>query len=216
MAVTRERFNTGMTYDQFKAQLKGGPAPFEAIERDVQLSEADLAPFRKLERPLDVVAIVIENCPDVVMNVPIIERIARETGKLKVRIFMRDDNRDLMDLYMNGPYESVPVFAFFDEHWTPVGVFIERPRAVTELRIQKTKEIHENNPEFGPYGGSPSELPEDVRSRLQQAIRAMRAATAPAYARESIRELGQIAEEMARGVGFGNPQWRGNLAAVPA
>lgn len=216
LPITPERFSTGMTYEQFKTQLKGSPEPFEATERTVQLTEADLAPFRKLPGPLNVLVIVIENCPDVVMNVPILARIAQETGKLNLRIFWRDENKDLMAEYMNGPYESVPVFAFFDERWTPVGVFIERPPSVTQLRAQKTREIHERNPEFGPYGGSPSALPDEVRARLQQAIRQMRAETAPFYARETIRELGEMAEEMARGIGAGNPRWRGNLVTVPA
>jgi hypothetical protein len=214
LSVTRERFNLGMSYDQFKAQLKGGPAPFEASERNLQLNEADLAPFRELPGPIDVLTIVTESCPDVVMNLPIVERIARETGKLNVRIFMRDDNKDLMAQYMNGPYESVPVFAWFDQSWTPVGVFIERPPSVTMLRGEATREIHERNPDFGPYGGSASDLPEEVRGRLQQAIRQMRIDTGPAYARETIRELGEMAAEITRGVT--NPRRRGNLAVVPA
>jgi hypothetical protein len=212
MAVTRERFDQGMTYDQFKAMTSNSKA-FESSEANIQLSDADLAPFRKLPHNLDVLVVITETCPDVVMNLPILDRIARETGKLTPRIFLRDDHKDLMAEYMNGPYESVPVFAFFDPNWSPVGVFIERPKAVTELRQRKTEEIYASNPAFGSPDAPPSNLSDDVRGQLQQAIRQMRADTSKDYARETIRELGAMADAIARGVGAG---WRGNLAAVAA
>jgi len=211
MAVTRERFNQGMTYDQFKAMTSNLKA-FEASEANLQLGETDLAPFRKLPQNLDVLVVITETCPDVVMNLPILDRIARETGKLNPRIFLRDDNKDLMAQYMNGPYESVPVFAFFDQNWSQLGVFIERPKAVTELRQRKTAEIYASNPAFGSSDAAPSDLPDDVRAQLQQAIRQMRADTMKDYAHETIRELGDMAEAMARGTAG----WRGNLAAVAA
>ena len=211
MAVTRERFNQGMTYDQFKAVTSNLKA-FEASEGNIQLVDADLTPFRSLPHNLDVLVVITETCPDVVMNLPILDRIARESGKLNVRIFLRDDNKDLMAQYMNGPYESVPVFAFFDSSWNQLGVFIERPKAVTELRQRKTEEIYASNPAFGSPDAPPSELSDEVRAQLQQAIRQMRADTMKDYARETIRELGDMAQVMARG-GAG---WRGNLAAVPA
>ena|SRR5579871_6515863 len=216
MAVTRERFNQGMTYDQFKARLAQNRESFEANDRSLQLSDEDLAPFNRLSQPLDVLVIVTETCPDVVMNLPILARIAQATGKLNIRIFLRDDNKDLMAQYMNGPYESVPVFAFFDHNWSQLGVWIERPRSVTAMREERTREIHQRHPEFGPYGGSPGELPEEVRGRLQAAIREMRTATAALYPRETIRDLGEMVDDFSRGTGAGAPQWRGNLAAVPA
>ncbi|MEA2638887.1 MAG: hypothetical protein QOF51_281 [Chloroflexota bacterium] len=217
MAVTRERFNQGMTYEQFKAQLTGNVGQFEENEQATQLTEADLAPWRALESPVDVVAIVINQCPDVVMNLPILSLIGQKTGKVNIRIFLRDDNKDLIADYMNGRFESVPVFAFFDKEWKPLGVFIERPKSVTEQREQKTREIHERNPEFGPFGGAPTDLPEEVRGRLQATIREMRTATQEDYHQASIQALKAMAEEFNRGIPEGKPIWRGNLLmAVPA
>jgi hypothetical protein len=204
-----------MTYEQFKARLTRSKEPFEKSERHVQLTEADLAPFRALPERLDVLVIVTETCPDVIMNLPILNRVATETGKLNPRIFLRDDNQAIMADYMNGPYASVPVFAFFDQRWTELGVWIERPRSVTELRTARTRQIHESNPEFGPPGTSPTELPEAARERLHEAIRRMRAETQAVYARETIRDIGEMMRDFQRGSGDGRSLWRGNLAAVP-
>jgi hypothetical protein len=214
MAVTRERFNQGMTYEEIKAVMPRNLAQMEQFERDIKLSEGDLAPWRGLSQKYSVLVLAIDPCPDVQANLPILERIARETGKLDVRYFMRDENKDLMAQYMNGPYESVPVFAFYDEAFNLQSVFIERPKSVTELRAQKTRELYAQDASFGPVGTSPSQMPEDARERYGAAIRRMRADTTGFYLSESIRELGEIARELAA-----KPvtaRWWGNLVAVPA
>jgi hypothetical protein len=205
-----------MTYEQFKGVLKGNREQFEANDAKLQLTDAELTPFRELRSALDVVVVVTETCPDVIMNLPILNGIAQATGKLNPRIFLRDDNKDLMAQYMNGPYESVPVFAFFDQDWNELGVWIERPRGVTELREAKTREIYASDPAFGSPDGAASELPEDVRGRLQQAIRQMRSDTMDAYARETVRDLGEMIREMTAAPANGLPKRRGNLAAVAA
>ena len=214
MTITRERFAQGLTYDQFKAVLTRSKASFEASERSVQLHDADLIPFRDLPAKLDVLVLVTETCPDVIMNVPILERIAQESGKLNLRIFLRDDHTDIMASYMNGPYESVPVFVFLDPDWTELGVWIERPKAVTELRERLTREIYASNPEFGSSDAPPSDLPEEIRGRLQQAIRQMREDSGRDYARLSIRDLGEMVKGFASRTRLSGPVWRGNLAAV--
>ena len=215
MAVTRERFNQGMTYAEAREKMPRNQPNIERIEGLIKLTDADLAPWRNLPENYNVLVLVIDPCPDVYTNVPILQRIANESGKLNVRIFMRDDNKDLMAQFMNGPYESVPVFAFFDQGMNLRSVFIERPKSVTDLRAQKTREITESNPDFGPVGRSPSEMPEEVRLKYQAAINEMRTSTTDTYISESIRELREIAGELGRGAS-GEAKWRGNLLGAVA
>ena len=216
MAVTRERFNQGMTYDEFKAQLSRARDQYERSEQQLDQNTPDLSGFRGQPR-YDVVVVVTETCPDVITNLPILARIARETANFEPRIFMRDDNKDLMAQFMNGPYESVPVFAFHDADFALRGVFIERPRSVTELRTQKTRDLHASNPEFGPYGGSAGELAEDVRNRLREATQQMRDSTAGSYREATVRELAGLVAAMGQASSDTAPLWVGNLALpVPA
>jgi hypothetical protein len=213
MAVTQAKFNEGMTYEQALEKMPRNKPQIEKNEGLINLTDADLAPWRSLPETLNLLVLVIDPCPDVYTNLPIINRIARETGKLNIRIFMRDDNKDLMAQFMNGPYESVPAMAFYDQSMNLKSVFIERPKNVTELRAQKTREIQEGTPEFGPVGKAPADMPEDVRGRFSTAINEMRAATLDYYINESIREFREIAEELGRGVS-GEARWRGNLLAA--
>jgi hypothetical protein len=211
MAVTQERFNQGMTYAEAKEKLPRNLPNITKNEGLVKLTDADLAPWKSLNQTYNVLVLVIDPCPDVYTNLPILNAIAEGSGKLNIRIFMRDDNKDLMSQFMNGPYESVPVFAFFDQSFNLKSVFIERPKSVTELRAQKTDEIQKNTPEFGPVGRAAADMPEDVRGRFSTAINEMRAATTDFYFKESIRELGEIARELAAG---SEAKWHGNLVAA--
>lgn len=194
MAVTRERFEQGMSYDEYKAQMTRNRERLEANERDLQLTDAQLAPFKNLKQPLNVLVLGEDWCGDVIANLPILARIAQESGKLNLRIFLRDQNLDLMDQYLkNGEFRSIPVFAFLDDNFNEVGRFIERPDSVTELRAQKRRELFAQNPRFGSPDTPIDQLPEDVRTDLMQATNAMREETAPFANREVVRELGEIA-----------------------
>jgi hypothetical protein len=218
VAVTAERFNQGLTYQDYKSRLGRGPDQYNRSEQALSsvLTDADVAAFR--DRPqYKVLVIVTETCPDVINNLPILVRVGRETGNFDARIFLRDDNKDLMSQFMNGPYESVPVFAFFDADFDLKGVFIERPRSVTTLREDRTRELHAQNPEFGAYGASAADLPEEARDRLRTATQQLREDTSTFYRRETIRELQDLVKAMSEAGAGARPLWVGNLMMpVPA
>jgi hypothetical protein len=195
MAVTRERFDSGMTYDEYKAQMTRNRERLETNESQLPLDPADLAAFQRLPRPLNVLVLAEDWCGDVIANLPIIGRIANETGKLKLRVFLRDQNLDIMDQYLNrGEFRSIPVFVFFDDDFNELGRFTERPDSVTELRARKRSEIFAQNPSFGSPDAPVDQLPEDVRAQLNQAIAAMREETLPFANAEVVRELRAIVE----------------------
>src|SRR5256886_4411134 len=164
--IDRARFETGLTYEQYKDQMTRNRDRVEANEKRVEIDAGDLAAFRSLDRPLHVLVLAEDWCGDVIANLPVLAVLARESATLDVRIFLRDQNTDLMQRYLNqGKYESIPVFAFFDDTFAELGVFIERPASVTERRAAQRKEIHAEHPEFGEYGSAPDALSEDGRAR---------------------------------------------------
>lgn len=197
MPVTRERFDQGMTYDAYKAQMTRNQERFEANERRVTFDLADLAAFQHLPQPLNVLVLAEDWCGDVIDNLPILGRLAAESGKLNVRIFLRDQNLDLMDQFLNeGQFRSIPVFAFFDEQFQEVGRFIERPASVTERRRQQRAALAAEHPEFGSPDTPIMELPEDVRARLSQALAAGRDESKAADNREVVQALRAIVEHV--------------------
>ena len=150
MAVTRERLNQGMTYEQYKNQMTRNQERFEQNEQSVKLTPQQLAPLKNLPRPLDVLVLGEDWCGDVIDNLPILGRLANETGKLNLHVFLRDQNLDLIDQYLKeGKFRSIPVFVFFDDNMNELGRFIERPQSVTERRAKLRQQLSAEHPEFG-------------------------------------------------------------------
>ena len=195
MAVTRERFESGMTYDEWKAGMTRNRERFEQLEGRVEIAPEDLEAFRRLPSPLNVLVLAEDWCGDVINNLPVLGRLAVESGTLNLRIFPRDQHQDLMDQYLNqGQYRSIPVFAFFDDTFREVGRWIERPASVTEARERRRREIYAENPDFGAPGAPIDQLPEEARTRLAGLVAAMREELMPFSNREVIRELREIVE----------------------
>jgi thiol-disulfide isomerase/thioredoxin len=198
MTIDRARFDQGLTYDAYKEQMTRNRDRLEENERRVDLSKEDLAAFRDLPSPVKVLVLAEDWCGDVIANLPVLGRLAKESGKLDVRIFLRDQNDDIMQRYLNkGQFKSIPVFVFFDDAFHELGHWIERPASVTEIRAKRRKDIFAAHPEFGSPDAPVDQLPEDVRVRLQAELAKMRDETAKFANAEVVRELREIATRVA-------------------
>ena len=193
MSITRERFESGLSYQAYKEAMTRNRERVEANEKRVVLDPETVRALRSLPQPLNVVVLAEDWCGDVIANLPVLGRLSEEVGTLNVRIFYRDQNLDLMERWLNqGKFQSIPVFAFFDERLRELGHWIERPASVTELRARKRREVFAANPEFGNPDSPVDQLPEDVRTRLQAELQKMRDETTAFANAEVQRELREL------------------------
>lgn len=198
MTLDRARWDKGITYEAFKAAMTRNQERFAENEGRVALDPATIRTFKSLPKPLRVLALAEDWCGDVVANLPILGRLAKEVPTLDVRIFYRDQNLDLMERWLNqGKYQSIPVFVFFDENFRELGHWIERPASVTERRAQERKKIFDAHPEFGSPDASVDQLPEDVRTRLQAELQKMREGMVSFANAEVQRELRELVNKVA-------------------
>src|SRR5262245_21266705 len=193
MAISRDEFQGAMTFGQWKGGWTRNQERFAAQEQAYQPDPADVAALKKLPKPVNVLAIVEDWCGDVVANVPIIERLAKESGKLNVRYAQRDAT-PYIDRYLNrGQFKSIPVFVFLDDDFKELGAFYERPDSVTKLRADKRLEVYKSNSAFGDPSAPPDQLPEDVRAQLNAALAKMRDETQPSYNKDASAWIRQLA-----------------------
>ncbi len=198
MAVTREQFESGMTYDAYKAQMTRNREQVEQNEKDLQLAPEDVQAFQSLPETINVMALAEDWCGDVVANLPVLGRLGQESaGKLNVRIHLRDQQpgEQIMAQYLNkGQFKSIPTFVFLDRDFNELGVWVERPESVTKLREEKRQALYAQHPEWGDPAGAIAELPEDVRTQVQQGMAAIRTETKPFANSEVVRELREIVQ----------------------
>ena len=198
MTVDRARWDKGITYDEFKAAMTRNQERFAENESRVALDPETVRTFKSLPKPLRVLVLAEDWCGDVVANLPILGRLAKEVPTLDARIFLRDQNLDLMERWLNqGKYQSIPVFVFFDENFRELGHWIERPASVTERRAAERKKIFAAHPEFGSPDAPVDQLPEDVRTRLQGELTKMREGMVSFANGEVQRELRELVSKVA-------------------
>jgi selT/selW/selH-like putative selenoprotein len=197
MPVTRERFEQGLTYEAYKAQMTRNRERFDANEQTVELNTDDIAYFADLDGPLHVLVLAEDWCGDVIANLPVLGRLAAESGALDIRVFLRDQNLDIMDQYLNGgKYRSIPVFVFFDAAFQELGHWTERPARLTEMQRAMRRDLFARDPLLAGFASDTpvGQLPEEARLRVTQAFGAFRQENRALSDREVVREIRAIVE----------------------
>jgi hypothetical protein len=196
MGITRERFEQGMSYAAYKEQMTRNRDRLEENERTLELNPEDVAYFAGLPAPLNVLVLAEDWCGDVIANLPVLGRLAEASGKLKLSIFLRDQNLDLMDQYLkDGQHRSIPVFVFFDQDFRELGHWIERPARISQLMGERMAELYQE-PAFAGVqpGTSPAQLPDEARDRMVQFFAEFRASTRDEADQAVTRELRELVE----------------------
>jgi selT/selW/selH-like putative selenoprotein len=195
MTVTPERFAQGLTYADYKAQMTRNRERLEENEQTVELRSDDLDFFRQQPEPLHVLVLAEDWCGDVIANLPILGRLAAETDKLDLRVFLRDQNLDIMDQYLkDGQHRSIPVFVFFDPDFRELGHWIERPASMTERQAAWRRELFASDPLLAEHAPDTpiGQLPEPARERLIQASGEFRQQNRAFSDHEVVREIRAI------------------------
>ena len=129
--VTPARFEQGLTYADFLAGATVNRDKFELYYNDPALTPDDLSFFKKAAAapngPARILALAEAWCGDVYRELPTVARIAETTGA-DLRIFLRDENPDIMDEYLSneGKSRAIPVFVFYTKETRYITHFTER------------------------------------------------------------------------------------------
>ena len=193
--ITPTRFEQGLTYSAFLAQAAVNRDKFEQFYNDPALSAEDLAFFKKAAAspngPKKVLAIAEAWCGDVYRELPTIARIAEAAG-MELRVFLRDDNPDIMDEFLSndGKSRAIPVFVFYTGDMQYIAHFTERSaNAHAELAaISDQLKAEQNLPKEATF----ATLSETQRQPFLRALIAHIQPRFPRWRKESILEMRQL------------------------
>jgi hypothetical protein len=142
-ALTLERFQKGKTFQEYLESGIRNRELFEDNYKGLTISAEQEKALKELASkpggPARLAVIGEDWCPDVYRGAGIGARIAEAMG-IDYRFFERDQNTDIMADYLNGEFQSIPVFVFFNKDHKELGTFIERPKLANE-QIHQTREI---------------------------------------------------------------------------
>ncbi len=130
-AVTPTRFEQGLRYADFVAQAAVNRDKFEQFYDNPALTADDISFFQKAAAqpngPMRILALAEAWCGDVYRELPTIARISEATGA-DLRVFLRDENPDIMDEFLSndGKSRAIPVFVFYTKDMRYIARFTER------------------------------------------------------------------------------------------
>ena len=113
------------------AQMGDTRARTEGFYQKAELTEEERKFFGGLGQVRHALMLAENWCGDVHRNSPLMARIAEAMPGCELRVFLRDQNPDLRDTFLNNGYQSIPVVVFFDQDWNEIGRWIERAHAAT-------------------------------------------------------------------------------------
>jgi len=168
MPITKERFAQGLTGQQFIEVIDKNRERFEQNFKETTaiFTDDDRAFFA--EHPVSIAAIGEDWCTDVVQFLPPIIKLAEEVPSITLRIFLRDQNLDLMDQYLKeGKYRSIPTFVVYDADWNELGYFNERPAAVTQEMAKETRRFALENSDLEGINRTVENMPEETQLKIR-------------------------------------------------
>jgi hypothetical protein len=120
-----------MTYQEYLGSIERNQKRFDENYAGTEVPAEDTAKFKELmarpNGPAKLIVIGEDWCPDVFRGMPVFARLAEATG-LEMRVFARDQHKDIMAEFLNdGEFESIPVAAFYTKDMRYLYHFIERP-----------------------------------------------------------------------------------------
>ncbi len=126
MALTEDKFNQGMSTQEYIDQIKVNKQPFLDIYQALDVPAKVKSQFDGLAEPLRLAVFTADWCGDAVSTTPTILRMAESTPKLSVKVFNRDDELDLTNSFLpENRAGTVPVFVVLDSSMKEVARFVE-------------------------------------------------------------------------------------------
>ena len=204
--ITPERFRQGLTWADFLGSAKVNRDKFEHNYNNPVLTREDLAFFWKASErpdgPRKLLAIAEAWCGDVYRELPTAVRIAEAAG-MDLRIFLRDENPDIMDEFVSneGKSRAIPVFVFYTCGIKYITHFTERSAtAHAGLTVAKEEaKVKLNLPASATFGN----LQDPQRQLYLEEVIARIQPYSDQWRRDAVQEIRQLLS-MALDLGDGN------------
>lgn len=128
--LVNDEFKNNDKYNVTKLNLQRS----NRISKTYRINEQLKNLIKLLDRTQTWMVITEDWCGDSAQNLPYIVKIAELNPLINLRILTRDQNLDVMDLYLtNGKARSIPKLVAFDENGNELFQWGPRPKAALEV-----------------------------------------------------------------------------------
>lgn len=112
------------------------------LDKTIKITEENSSALQSLKSEYIWLVISEGWCGDAAQLLPIINKMAVESGKIDLRIVLRDENEELMKLFLTNKKQAIPILIVIDkETGSVLGNWGPRPKAAADLVADYKKEF---------------------------------------------------------------------------
>lgn len=112
------------------------------LDKTIKITEENSLKLKSLNSEYIWLVISEGWCGDAAQLLPIINKMAVESGKIDLRIVLRDENEELMKLFLTNKNKAIPILIVVDkETGSVLGKWGPRPKGAADLIIDYKKEF---------------------------------------------------------------------------
>jgi hypothetical protein len=197
-------FEQTIEFDAFVAGTVNNTQGFRDNYDAVEFSDADRTAIAEVTEPIEILAIVEDWCPDVVANLPIVQRFAEASPHVTLRVLVRDEETaDVANAYPFEGRSHIPTYVVFAAGEGPeLGVIVERTAEIGATLPAFLDAFFAQHPEIE-RDGFPANLTPESKAELTKTSLQLREDLRSVERSTLVRDLVAIATGRAAGVASG-------------
>lgn len=198
MAISKERlekaFADSVSFSEYLDHAQNHVEEMRDKYANYVLSEKDIDELSGITDEVHVLAISEDWCPDCTATVPLFARVDEAVAPFHLHVLVREPgNGDVGAAYPAGDGRShIPTYVFFDKDLNELGVFIERPEAISALLDELRADFARQHEEVDPDNFIASLTPE-LRAQFGQRVSELRRANEELEKKELLQVIKNIA-----------------------
>ena len=118
------------------------------LDKTIKISEETIQEFQKVKQPQTWLVLTEGWCGDAAQNLPILNKIASDTANIDLKIVLRDENLDLMDLFLTNGGRSIPKLIALDKDNNVLDFWGPRPTIATKMVADYKEKNGTLDPQF--------------------------------------------------------------------
>lgn len=120
----------------------------DRLDKKIEISEETKLHLQKLDKKQLWLVLTEGWCGDAAQNLPVIEKMAAESSNIELRLILRDENSEVMDLFLTNGARAIPKLISFDEEFNVLFSWGARPSIATQMVVDYKADHGKLDPEF--------------------------------------------------------------------
>ncbi|WP_282071544.1 thioredoxin family protein [Polaribacter atrinae] len=103
------------------------------LDKTIKISESTIVKMQEISEPQTWLVLTEGWCGDAAQNLPVIHKIAETNSLIDLKLVLRDDHEDLMNLFLTNGGKSIPKLVALDKNNNVINTWGPRPTEATKM-----------------------------------------------------------------------------------